>query len=75
MLEKLLLIEDLADVLGLSPETIRSDVSRAPDRLPPRLIIPGRKAVRWRKADVDAWLAGNVEQVEKPIRLGRPRKY
>lgn len=51
-----LTVEDLATLLKRSVSTIKSDVSRRPDTLPPRLVVPGSKAVMWLEADVHAWL-------------------
>lgn len=53
---KLLKINDLAEILGRSPVTIRVDVSRRPHTLPPRLIMPGSNRVIWAESDVKKWL-------------------
>ncbi|QKL60725.1 helix-turn-helix domain-containing protein [Ralstonia solanacearum] len=53
----LLDINDLAELLGRSPETIKKDIKRNPLAVPPRLHIPGTRLLRWRQQDVDAWLA------------------
>lgn len=53
---KLLDLQELADLLGRSPETIKKDLKRNPLAVPPRLYIPGTRLLRWRVADVDAWL-------------------
>lgn len=53
---KLLKINDLAQILSRSPATIRVDVSRRPETLPPRLIMPGSNRVVWAEADVHKWL-------------------
>lgn len=50
-------LQDVASLLGRSPETIRKDVHRNPAAVPPRLIIPGTRLLRWRSSDVRAWLA------------------
>lgn len=55
---KTLTVDDMAALLKRSVSTIRSDVSRRPHTLPPRLIVPGTKAVMWLEADVFAWLEG-----------------
>lgn len=52
---------DLAALLGRSPETIRKDLRRNPAAVPPRLCIQGTRLLRWRSADVDAWLTQRVE--------------
>lgn len=54
-------LADLAALLGRSPETIRKDLRRNPAAVPPRLRIQGTRLLRWRAADVDAWLAQHVE--------------
>ena len=55
-------LEELAVILGRSPETIRKDIRRNPDAVPPRLHLPGTRLLRWRASDVDAWLAVNVQK-------------
>lgn len=52
-----LTIKDLAVILKKSEKTIKNDVSRAPERLPPRLKIPGSDKVLWRANTVREWLA------------------
>lgn len=54
-------LADLAALLGRSPETIRKDLQRNPAAVPPRLLIEGTRLLRWRAADVDAWLSERVE--------------
>ena len=54
-------LTDLADMLGRSPETIKKDIHRNRLAVPPRLHIPGTRLLRWRRVDVDAWLASHVE--------------
>ena len=57
---KLLELDELATLLGRSPETIKKDMRRNPMAVPPRLHIPGTRLLRWRECDVDAWLAEHV---------------
>jgi len=52
----LLTLDELATILSRSPETIRRDIRRNPNAVPPRLQIPGTRLLRWRAADVEAWL-------------------
>lgn len=54
---KILKIDDLAKILRKSPVTIRVDVSRRPQTLPPRLVMPGSNRVIWAESDVNEWLA------------------
>lgn len=53
---KTLTVEDMAALLKRSVSTVKSDVSRRPHTLPPRLVVPGTKAVMWLESDVHAWL-------------------
>ena len=50
----LLRLKDLSDLLGLSRSSI---YSRLHEGTFPRPIRAGARAVRWRKADIEAWLA------------------
>ncbi len=54
-------LADLAALLGRSPETIKKDIKRNRLAVPPRLHIPGTRLLRWRRVDVEAWLASYVE--------------
>jgi predicted DNA-binding transcriptional regulator AlpA len=54
--EKLLTLEDLAEMLGRSAQTIKKDLRRNPDAVPPRLQLPGTRLLRWRATNVQAWL-------------------
>ena len=62
MTTELLDLNDLASLLGRSPETIKKDMLRNHLAVPPRLHIPGTRLLRWRQVDVTAWLASHVEQ-------------
>lgn len=52
----LLDLQTLAQLLGRSPHTIRRDLRRNPAAVPPRLQLPGTRLLRWREAEVVAWL-------------------
>jgi len=58
-------IHALAAMLQRSPETIRKDLTRNPAGVPPRVLIPGTRLLRWRTADVDAWLRLHVQEAAK----------
>jgi predicted DNA-binding transcriptional regulator AlpA len=58
-------LNELSALLGRSPETIKKDLKRNRLAVPPRLHIPGTRLLRWRKVDVDNWLASHVE-----VRIG-----
>ena len=66
---KTIRIEELSEILHRSVTSIASDVTRRPESLPPRLLIPNSRTVLWRMIDVERWLE---DRVQKPI--GRPRK-
>ncbi len=53
---KTLTPEDLAPLLGRAVSTIKTDVRRRPDSLPPRLRIPGSNRVLWLEEDVRKWI-------------------
>lgn len=59
---QLLTLDELAAILGRSPQTIRRDLRRNPDAVPPRVQLPGTRLLRWRAIDVDAWLASHAEK-------------
>ena len=62
---RLLDLQELASLLGRSVETIRKDLRRRPEAVPPRLLLPGTRLLRWRLVDVTDWLALHVEGVRK----------
>lgn len=49
-------ILELARVLKRRPQTIRRDMRRNPDAVPPQLVLPGTRLLRWRETDVAAWI-------------------
>ncbi|CAZ87340.1 conserved hypothetical protein [Thiomonas arsenitoxydans] len=59
--QKLLDLDELAQMLRRSPETIKKDLRRNPDAVPPRLMLPHTRLLRWRAVDVDAWLGQYVQ--------------
>lgn len=59
--DRLLSVEEVARILGRSPKTIRKDITRRPWAVPPRLLLPGARQLRWRLVDVQNWLAKHVE--------------
>lgn len=58
---QLLTLDDLAQLLGRSPDTIKKDMRRNPDAVPPRLVLPNTRLLRWRDCDVDEWLGQFVQ--------------
>jgi len=61
MENKLLDLHELSELLSRSPETTKKDLKRNRLAVPPRLHIPGTRLLRWRRLDVNAWLASLVE--------------
>lgn len=59
--QKLLDLAQLAELLRRSPETIKKDLRRNPEAVPPRLQLPGTRLLRWRAVDVDSWLEQHVQ--------------
>lgn len=47
--------KDLAKLLGLTVGSVHQYASRAPERLPPRMRLPGRR-LQWDRDVVMAWL-------------------
>ena len=62
---RLLDLQELASLLARSVETIRKDIRRRPEAVPPRLLLPGTRLLRWRLVDVTDWLAMHVEGARK----------
>lgn len=57
---QLLTLDQVAKLLGRRPETVRKDLTRNPMAVPPRVVIPGTRLLRWRAVDVEGWLAGHI---------------
>jgi excisionase family DNA binding protein len=58
-MERLLTAEELAEIFRVRVETIKQWRHRGQG---PRAIKSGGKFLRWRQADVDAWLEQHAEQ-------------
>lgn len=80
-MQTLLSVEQLSACLHKSVASIRSDVTRNPQALPPICRLPGTKRLLWRTEDVECWLAKHVLS-PPPVpalplatpKRGRPRK-
>lgn len=56
--DRLLNASDIALLIKKSVLTIRKDVHRRPDTLPPRTILPGdARSLVWRQSDYEKWIA------------------
>lgn len=81
-MQDLLTVDQLSTYLRKSVASIRSDVTRNPQALPPICRLPGTKRLLWRVEDVEAWLAVHVVGSElvalgvehERARPGRPTK-
>nr|WP_315232418.1 helix-turn-helix domain-containing protein [uncultured Albidiferax sp.] len=60
--EPLLTLDDLAQLLGRSKNTIRRAIRRNPQAVPPHLALPHPQLLRWRATDVETWLALRTQQ-------------
>jgi predicted DNA-binding transcriptional regulator AlpA len=52
----LLNVEELGQILGRSPHTLKRDLRRNPGAVPPRMELPGTRLLRWRPEAVQKWL-------------------
>lgn len=57
----LLTPKQLATILRKSEASVRSDVHRAPERLPPRVIVPNSNKLLWLRSTVESWLVQHQE--------------
>ena len=55
--------KQLGAILHKSEATVRSDVHRAPERLPPRIVMPNSHKLLWLRSTVEAWLLQHQEPV------------
>jgi predicted DNA-binding transcriptional regulator AlpA len=53
---KLLTREDIAALLHIKPATVHDRLYRHPEKLPPRIKIPGSSKPLWLEEDVIDWL-------------------
>lgn len=49
-------VEELASLIRRAVPSIKSDLIRKPESLPPRVKMPGSKKLLWLKTDVIEWL-------------------
>jgi len=68
-------IQDLAETLGISVNTIYDRRAKHPESIPHPLNIPGQKTLLWLYDDVKNWLVRfSANQPVQPARRGRPPK-
>ena len=63
--DRLLTIEEVADLLRVRPKTIHHNKSQHPERVPPWIRLPGFRSALWRLKDVRAWIEQGVADGEK----------
>lgn len=56
---------ELSTLIHRAVPTIKSDINRKPESLPPRIVIPGSKKLVWLESDVLHWLE-RCRAVAKP---------
>ncbi len=66
---KIVGIKYICDLLNKTERTIRADIVRKPQCVPPPIIIPGTNLLLWKTDVIDDWL----DKRQMKIR-GRPRK-
>lgn len=62
--------EYIAELLGIEVSTVKIDARNKKQSLPPRLEIPGRKALMWIEEDVIDWI--NSFRPQSKRKVGRP---
>lgn len=67
---KTLGIDEVAELLHKSPRTVREDLRRRPNAIPPTLRIPGSRTTLWLEETVRDWLKSCESKA-----VGRPRAY
>ena len=64
-MKPLLNLVELARLLGRSPATLKRDLRRNPQAVPPLVQLPGTRLLRWREEDVAAWVESYVPSKSK----------
>lgn len=69
--------EYLVPLIHRAVATIKVDLRRRPESLPPRLLIPGSTKILWLESDWLAWLEGCRTAASAPLEIkprhGQPR--
>ena len=66
---KIVGIKYICELLNKTERTIRADIVRKPQCVPPPIIIPGTNLLLWKTDVIDDWLDKRQMKVR-----GRPRK-
>jgi predicted DNA-binding transcriptional regulator AlpA len=62
---KTIRIDELSWILRRAESSIRSDICRKPESLPPRIKMPGSSRLLWLESDVLEWLKSNRQILDK----------
>ena len=65
--------EYLVPLIHRAVATIKVDIRRRPEPLPPRLLIPGSTKILWLESDVLAWSEGCRTTAPAPVE-SRPKR-
>jgi len=63
--DRLLTVDEVADLLRMRPKTLRYYKSQYPERVPPWIRLPGMRPPLWRLKDVRAFIDQGVSEGEK----------
>jgi hypothetical protein len=79
MLKPFMDIDELSQWIGKTPATIRVDLGRRPETLPPAIKVPGTRGWLFKRSTVEEWLSSferprNQQPAPTVRRRGRPRK-
>jgi hypothetical protein len=61
-------VDELSTLIFRAVPTIKNDLYRKPNSLPPRIVMPGSKKLVWLESDVIDWMEKNFK--EKKIMMG-----
>jgi predicted DNA-binding transcriptional regulator AlpA len=56
-MQKIIGINEMCNLLQKTERTIREDIRRKPQCLPPRIVVPGSSRLLWFESDVEQWLS------------------
>jgi hypothetical protein len=63
-------VEELATMIHRAVPSIKSDLIRKPDSLPPRVKMPGSRKLLWLRSDVIEWLH-QCREINQTTETGR----
>jgi predicted DNA-binding transcriptional regulator AlpA len=70
-MDRLIRITELAELLGMTEQAVRTAICRQPHKIPPYVKHGG--SIAWRESDYSKWIANLKPEAEKKSkRRGRP---